>query len=209
MGGQQHRLSGANPWKGGDMHGPNQSIRHQNLAQTNKSQRCPIFSGILQLLPTLHTRIFKNHETPQQTHVQRCPLLVGRQTRTCVQWLTRPGNQWTSAKTPPTRQTIQSRSGCLWIRLRRHTTTKTRRWQKTSHRVLFCHPEWRPAKVWHLWARAPSHRWVSKTLETLPSWLTTQNHSAHRSHQPHILVPTAENQQTHHQTSAQTRRVQH
>ena len=37
LGSRQHQLSGANPWKGGDTHGPNQSGGYQKLAHTHKS----------------------------------------------------------------------------------------------------------------------------------------------------------------------------
>ena len=120
----------------------------------------------------------------------------------------KPSHQWTSTKTAPTRQTIWSQSRCLRICLRKCTTTKTR-WQKTPHRILLHYPEQNTVKLQHLQAGTPSHCWVSKTLETLSSWLTTQNHSTHWPCQPHILVSNAENQSTYCKTSVRTGRVQY
>ena len=44
MGGWQHQLSGANPWKGGDMHGPDQSGGHQKLADVTDAHILSYFS---------------------------------------------------------------------------------------------------------------------------------------------------------------------
>ena len=45
MGSQQHQLAGANPWKGGDTYGPNQSRGHQNWPRPTKVKDVCSFLG--------------------------------------------------------------------------------------------------------------------------------------------------------------------
>ena len=121
----------------------------------------------------------------------------------------KPGDQWTSVKTTPIRQAIQSWSRCFWVHTGRCATTKTRRWQETPHRLLLHHAEWSSAKLWNIQARTPSNHWMSQTLETIPSQLTSWDHSPHWPCQPYKLAPATQNQQTHCETSTWTRRVQY
>ena len=62
MGTATHWLSGANPWRGGNVHGPGQNSRNCKLANTNIGQTSLILFGLLQFLSTIYLSILPHHK---------------------------------------------------------------------------------------------------------------------------------------------------
>ena len=131
LGTTKHWLSGANPWRGDNMHGPHQSCRNYKLANPEDSQTSLIIFGILQFLLTFHIPIFTHRKTPEWTNQERHPMDLGNQATRHFWNAQEVHHIRTSAKTTPTRPTIWSLSRCFRVHHRSSPNAKGQNRQKT------------------------------------------------------------------------------
>ena len=104
MGTTTRRLSGANPWRGGNTHGPSQDCRNCNLANANFSQTSPVFSRILQFLQTIHLSILSHRTTFKWTNQEGNPVDLGGETT---------GSLWNAQEKDHLRTSAVTFSPCL------------------------------------------------------------------------------------------------
>ena len=136
LGTAKHQLSGANPWRGRNTHGPYQSCRHCKLADPKNCQTSSIIPRILQLLLTLHIPIFAYSKTPEWTNQEGYTMELGNKTARCL-WNPQETNHiGTSTKTAPIRPAIWSRSGCIRVHHRSSPNAKRRNGQETPSCLL-------------------------------------------------------------------------
>ena len=124
-------LSGANPWRGGNMHGPCQSCRHCKLANPKNCQTSSIIPGILQLLSTLYILILTHSKTPERTNQEGHHMGLGDKTTKCLQNPSEVYYIGTSVKTTSIRPKNWSLSGHFRILHRGSLDAKRQNRQKT------------------------------------------------------------------------------
>ena len=187
-------LSGANPWRGGNMHGPGQSSRNRKLANTNNSQTSPIIFGLLQFLLTVYLPIFSHHKTPEWTNQKGYPMDMDRKTTRCLWYAQKEDHNRASAKTTTTRPTVWSRSRCFGIHDRGCTNAKRWERQKTSHCLFLKYPKRSRTELWHLHPRTLCDCMSAQALETILGRIPSWSHRSYWPCKPQILERTPEDQ---------------
>ena len=190
MGVTNHRLSGANPWEGGNAHGPYQNSGNFKLANPHLCQTSTILHGFLQLLSPLHFSILTHRTTIEPANKERHALGIGSKATTCVWNAPEADHLGTSPNTTQTRRTIQNRSRCFRICNRSYPHPKRRKREKTSDCLFLCYPNRRRMKLRYLWTRILCNCLSITSLEAIRCRIPPQDQGLHRPSEPTILEAT-------------------
>ena len=180
MGSTPRWLSGANPWKGGNAHGPRKNCRDSRMANTHNGQTSQIFFGILQLLLTLCISILTCRGSFKRTHQKGHPLPMDRTTAAGLWNTSSKAYLRAGPETTPVGPAIRNRS--RRIRLRdwgsAYATRRTRK--TTSSGLLFSNPDRSRKELRHLLAGTLRNCPSVAPLESIRSRISRDNHHLHR-----------------------------
>ena len=187
------RLSGANPWEGGNAYGPCQNSGNFKLANPYLCQTSTILHGFLQLLPPLHFSIFTHRTTIEPANKEGHSLGMGSEATTCIRNASEVNYLRTSPHTAQTRRTIRNRSRRFRIRNRSYPHPKRQKREKTSDCLFFCHPNQCRTKLRHLRTGILCNSPSITSLEAICCRIPPQDQGLYGPSKPTILEATPQN----------------
>ena len=138
-------------------------------------------------------KYMRSATTIEQLDTQGHTLDMGQRRTRHLQYPQMPHYRRPHTVTTTTWEAIQTGSWCIGICNRSSPDAMPRRWKTSSSWILFDNPQWHWMELWHIWQRITSSCQIPGKLEIIPSWVPTQSHCLHQSHELTKLVRTPQN----------------